>query len=293
MAYLHSDREWLSKKYLDEKLSQEKIAKLSGVTQGAIWRALKKFNIPTRTVSEANSGNKNGSWKDNPIKDRNTFYQAYVIEDLGLGGVAKKFGVSKRTAARWRKEHDIEAHDKSRWHRNNLKTMTDNPNWKGGPSYCGCGNIKTSTATVCGDCHYLHLKMATGKRNRNYRGKMNLMMRIRSYVAEYWRPRIFERDGYTCMSCGDNRGGNLHAHHIKRLRVIVDEILGDVDFKSNDEFERGIQKVISHPDVLDLNNGVTLCTTCHIEIHCGTRKDVVPIIRSNTCTSTRQKCSIS
>jgi hypothetical protein len=184
MTYLHSDRNWLEQKYLDEKKSQSEIAAISGVTQGAIWRALKKFDIPTRTVSEANSGEKNGSWKDSPIKDRHTFYNAYVKEDLGLGGVAKKFGVSKRTAARWRKIHDIEEHDRSAWHQRNLRTMTENPNWRGGPSYCDCGNIKSDhKSTICGDCHYLFMKSLRGINNPNYQGKMDLMVRVRHHVS--------------------------------------------------------------------------------------------------------------
>lgn len=278
MVYKHRDPEWLRKKYIDERKSQKEIAEIVGVTQGAIWRALKKHGIRARTISESNSGKGNGAWKENPIKDKDLFYEAYITDDLGLSGVAERFGVSKRTAARWRDIHEIPEHDKCEWHRRNLRTDTKNPNWRGGPSYCECGNIKSASSVVCGDCHYIRKKQATGKRNPNYRGNVDLMVRVRSHVSAVWRPQIFERDGYTCVKCGDDRGGNLHAHHIKRLRVIVDEIIGDTEITDIDEFEATVDELKSHPEVLDLDNGATLCTKCHRKVHYGVRTNLVPVI---------------
>ena len=55
-----------------------------------------------------------------------------------------------------------------------------------------------------------------------------------------WSALVKSRDKYTCQSCGI--GEEVIAHHIK---AILDE-----------------------PDlVLDINNGQTLCRTCHIRIH--------------------------
>lgn len=55
-----------------------------------------------------------------------------------------------------------------------------------------------------------------------------------------WSKQVRERDGHICTSCGDTK--NLHAHHIK--------------------------KKILYPDLaLDLDNGTTLCRTCHIAAH--------------------------
>lgn len=53
---------------------------------------------------------------------------------------------------------------------------------------------------------------------------------------------VFERDNYTCQRCGDNKGGNLVAHHLN----------GYDTFKE--------QRT-------DVNNGVTLCNVCHKEFH--------------------------
>lgn len=53
-----------------------------------------------------------------------------------------------------------------------------------------------------------------------------------------WREAVFSRDNYACRKCGDSKGGNLRAHHIK-------------GFSSN-------------PDLrFDVDNGITLCHSCH------------------------------
>lgn len=63
-----------------------------------------------------------------------------------------------------------------------------------------------------------------------------------SVEAKDWRKAVFERDCYTCQSCGDSSGGNLNAHHIKHFA--------------------------SYPELrFDVNNGITLCEVCHKAAH--------------------------
>ncbi len=64
--------------------------------------------------------------------------------------------------------------------------------------------------------------------------------RSRDYKA--WRLAVYKKDGFTCVGCGDSRGRNLEAHHKLSFANYPDERF-------------------------NVDNGVTLCTTCHAEIH--------------------------
>ncbi len=85
-----------------------------------------------------------------------------------------------------------------------------------------------------------------GKECPSYKdGKVSERRGIR-FSTEYkqWRTDVFLRDSFTCQSCGDDKGGNLVAHHIKSFA----------------EF----------PELrLVLSNGLTLCNDCHHDIHYG------------------------
>lgn len=61
-------------------------------------------------------------------------------------------------------------------------------------------------------------------------------------IYQNWRKAVFAKDDYTCQECGDDKGGNLHAHHIKPWAT----------------FEEGRY---------DITNGITLCELCHIDTH--------------------------
>lgn len=54
-----------------------------------------------------------------------------------------------------------------------------------------------------------------------------------------WSFSVKQRDNFTCQICGDNKGGNLHANHIKKFS----------DYKQ-------LRFIIT--------NGITLCKDCHI-----------------------------
>lgn len=63
--------------------------------------------------------------------------------------------------------------------------------------------------------------------------------RLRSSVEyKLWRESVFKRDSFTCVWCGDNRGGNLNADHIKPFAF--------------------------YPELrFAIDNGRTLCVPCH------------------------------
>jgi len=83
-------------------------------------------------------------------------------------------------------------------------------------------------------------KSFSGENNPNWKGGITPENeRIRhSIEMSDWRKQVFERDNYACQCCGDNKGGNLRAHHILNF------------------FE--------YPELrFDINNGITLCSNCH------------------------------
>jgi len=80
----------------------------------------------------------------------------------------------------------------------------------------------------------------SGEKHWNWKGGVSEeCVKIRQSV-EYkaWRDSVFARDNYTCVWCGDDRGGNLEADHIKPFAYF--------------------------PELrLSIDNGRTLCSDCH------------------------------
>ncbi|HWN95713.1 MAG TPA: HNH endonuclease [Methylomirabilota bacterium] len=76
-----------------------------------------------------------------------------------------------------------------------------------------------------------HYAFSFGRRQRKLNDR-------RSHLYPKWREAVFQRDGYRCQKCGDDRGGNLRAHHLKSFA--------------------------EHPELrFEISNGITLCHTCH------------------------------
>jgi hypothetical protein len=80
----------------------------------------------------------------------------------------------------------------------------------------------------------------SGENNVNWKGgissERNKIWRTLDY--KQWRKSVFERDNYTCQCCGDNKGGNLQAHHKYNFSEYL-ELRFEID------------------------NGITLCDKCH------------------------------
>lgn len=83
-----------------------------------------------------------------------------------------------------------------------------------------------------------------GRNHPNWKGGHSTLRSRIAIAVEYkqWRSAVFKRDYFTCQKCGDGRGGNLQAHHIK--------------------------PIATHPQAMfEIANGQTLCERCHIEHH--------------------------
>ena len=83
---------------------------------------------------------------------------------------------------------------------------------------------------------------AVGANHPNWRNGItpaNKLARGTQDIAK-WRKAVFLRDNYTCLICRE-RGGHLHAHHIELFST---------------------SPHLRH----DIENGVTLCSECHLGI---------------------------
>ncbi|MGL5712733.1 MAG: HNH endonuclease [Paraclostridium sp.] len=96
------------------------------------------------------------------------------------------------------------------------------------------------------ECKYEHqASIYYGEKHPRYNPNLTNKERLdnRKYVEYYkWRNDVFNKDEYTCRKCGDKRGKNLNAHHIR-------------NYGECEELR------------LDIKNGITLCESCHREFH--------------------------
>jgi hypothetical protein len=89
--------------------------------------------------------------------------------------------------------------------------------------------------------------------NRWEGGKVSIANCIRSCDNyKVWRSMVFERDSWTCQTCGA-RGVSMEAHHIKGFS----KILSENNIKTAEDS-------LVCVELWDISNGVTLCKECHL-----------------------------
>lgn len=93
-----------------------------------------------------------------------------------------------------------------------------------------------------------------GENHPNWRGGATpLYAQIRnSFEYRQWRSDVFTRDKFTCVKCGDDKGGNLQADHIKPFIAII---------KGNKI--KSFSEALECNEFWNINNGQTLCKDCH------------------------------
>lgn len=89
-------------------------------------------------------------------------------------------------------------------------------------------NGHLKTKYCCQECRYASKRKGDPDQKRN------------SYKYKRWKEAVFRRDNFTCQHCGGD--GGIQAHHIK-------------PWKDHKELR------------YDVANGLTLCQTCHSNLH--------------------------
>lgn len=101
---------------------------------------------------------------------------------------------------------------------------------------------KSSEDIYCSwECYNSDRHMPKGENHWNWQnGKSLENDRHDSNEYKQWRKMVYERDQYKCVKYGSKN--KLNAHHIKSWKY--------------------------YPDLrYNINNGITLCEKCHIEVH--------------------------
>lgn len=263
MARLYHNKEWLEHHYCDKKWSQAEIAAFCDVSQSTISKWLIKFNIETRSFSEGRFGSKNGSWADSPFKEYTTLYKLYVTEEKSIPEISEVSGHSPRTIQRWLRSAGITIR-KGKDKFLKARSGEGSSNWKGGKDVVcpTCGREKSHGSSRCFSCYHDFRRLKCEEREHQNETSKNLRLLIQP-----WKHQILERDGHKCISCGDT--SKLHAHHIVPFYVIRDQLIMeyghiiDFDFSTSVNQQQFLDAVKHDSRLWDLDNGITLCESCH------------------------------
>jgi len=215
--------------------------------------------------------------RTSPYKNREFLYNVYWNNNLSIGEINEKYGISSRSIQDWfklfnipmrtiskglsirlAKNHNIQQYIEAYKNGLSLREISkiypvDRNTLKNHLINNGI-RIKTNGEQLTGRkiprdiVEKIRLK-TTGRRKENPISTKNELFRKRDNYKE-WRKEVFERDNYICQHCG-KEGNILNAHHIY-------------------EFSK-------HKDKrLIVSNGVTLCKKCHFNLHRG---KINPIIQ--------------
>jgi 5-methylcytosine-specific restriction endonuclease McrA len=187
----------------------------------------------------------------------------YSIDPKGINGVLSRNGVERRKPSyyvgrRTKRKSRPKDTDKMIQMYNDGKTLNE----------IGIGlGFCQSVIYECLKGHVEFRQGSSGERNPNFgkRGKecagykephlrkTPLYMAIRGCIKySEWRSKVYKRDNYTCIICGDNKGGNLNADHIISFAVILEK-----------HHMSSLEDALICDELWDVDNGRTLCVECH------------------------------
>ena len=122
-----------------------------------------------------------------------------------------------------------------------------------------CQKMKDNHADVSGELNPCFGR--TGDKNPAYKNPEDritpLYAQIRTCSKYFeWRTSIYQRDLFICQACKKKSEGDLEAHHIKFLSVLVKQYNITT-----------LEEALAHTELWNLDNGITLCEKCHGMIH--------------------------
>jgi len=114
---------------------------------------------------------------------------------------------------------------------------------------------------LLGEILYKH-----GPDHHLWKGNRRFSDTCRTQLYKPWTFKILERDGFKCCSCKSTKG--LQAHHIKPLRVFIEEGKREFQLKHLSDLDDAtswklVEFIISKHK---LEDGITVCGKCHSKI---------------------------
>jgi alpha-galactosidase/6-phospho-beta-glucosidase family protein len=178
----------LRKWYVEEKLSAQKIAKKCDCCAATVLKYLYIYDIPVRTIGQANFGLKRSeeakeNYRNSWTKERK---EKYGLEYCGLNH--KNFGKRYKNGQVHTEEYKKKLSERVRGERN--------------PMYGKKGHLSPSWISPN------QRKTVFDKQVRN------------CFQYKEWRTNVFSRDKYTCQTC-NKKGGKLQVHHIEQLAFLL------------------------------------------------------------------------
>lgn len=212
------DRVAVERMYCVEKKSMQEVAEFFGYSCSGIRYAFSQWGIPTRYRGEYRI-------KGDTRFTKEQLHQLYWEENLSLTAIANKFGCTKRYVQSRMKVFGIPRRSRAESVRLSIPTRKS------------CWSEERKEVAR---------EKSRGAANPNWKGGTTRESYTHRVTEKYleWRKRVYERDAYTCVSCGDSSGGNLCAHHVMNF-----------------------SKLAGGAEEYAVYNGITFCNMCHREFH--------------------------
>lgn len=240
----YKDKNWLEQKYCNEKLSAVEISKTCNVTVRTIYNWMIKHHIERRKICESKS------FHVNPLlKSKEWLYEQYVLQSKTIKQIEKE--INETTVQYWLKKHKIK-----------IRKSYEHFKPKFGKDNCMYNKIGDKNHFY-GKKHNIETKLIISRKNRGKNkgqknsswngGKTSLYDKIRK-CNQYknWRSEVFEKDNFTCVFCGYDKGSIIEADHIKPFALILQE-----------NNIKTIYQAYNCEKLWSVDNGRTLCKHCH------------------------------
>lgn len=258
------EKAWLKQKYLVEKLSMKTIAELANCSSPTVMNYLKKFNIPSRTISEALKGRKLSA--EHKIKVKQTL--------ANNNKRRKQFGSTEKEKQQLRKARPNRAGAKHSPETKALMRQKALGRKNSPEAIKKMSETRTGNPLYSGVNHPLYGRSRDdikGSKHPNWKGGISSIYKRYRRVTKYkeWRTKCYERDDYTCQIC-TARGVELNVDHIKPFALILKE--NNINT---------IEQLYACKELWALDNGRTLCISCHrqTETYGGGTKKLIKELR--------------